>query len=581
MRIIRFFVIFIVVALFACSRDSNKKLEEIDALCDSNPRLAMSMLDSIDYMHLSSADRHRYDLLNIKSRDKAYVRHASDSLILDVLDYYQSHQKSGLYPEALYYGGRVYSDIGDLPTALGYFQKAIDLIPDNRENLRFIRNVLDQMGRLLHSLRLDSAAIEYLEKSIKITEALNDHDFRIAYSHSLLGNSYLNIKDIKSAHHHIDLAVTYSSNLSTSDRAGILIDLAEILVREGKIDSALSIIRPLPYIVDSLDMSECLALASEIYRNADILDTAYIYARRLTRLKDPSNKRTGYKVIFSDKLRDYLPKDTLIALVTEYKNTIEEYVNRHEGENAIIQNTRYNYVVHDRERIKAEKKLYVYAITTSIAIIISLILLAVILYRKYRKADTKADIVTAINIMKEHSEVSNEQPEIKDNEIPDDKDQAEIPSKDDNIVQENPEKLDDVKKSIIDRIKITDDKDISSLVNPVILSSQIYRNLKEKIESRSSITNSVEKNVYKSIEKLIESVSSGFSYRLRILTEDRITASEQRMAMLIKCGFSPLQISILFGREKNTISTHRRNLAFKITGQKKADKTLDLIIISL
>ena len=358
-------------------------------------------------------------------------------------------------------------------------------------------------------------------------------------------------------------------------------DLAGVLGSEGKLDSALSVIRPLPYTVDSLAIPECLALASELYRDAGILDTAYLYARKLTQLKDPSNKRTGYKVIFSEKLRNYVPKDTLIALISEYKNTIEEYVNRHEGENAIIQNTRYNYVVHDRGRIKAEKKLYVYAIIASIAVIISLILLAIILYRKYRKADTKADIVTAINIMKEHSEVSNEQAEIRDNEYSEDMDQAETPSKDDDIVQENPEKLDDIKKRIMDRIKFTDDKDINSLVNPIILSSQISRNLKEKIESRSSITNSEEKNVYKSIEELIESVSSGFSYRLRILTEDRITASEQRMAMLMKCGFSPLQIAILFGREKNTISTHRRNLAFKITGQKKADKALDLIIISL
>ena len=104
----------------ACSKKSpvDAKFEEINILCDTDPHIAMSMLDSIDYGVLSTADRHRYDLLSIKSRDKAYVRHASDSLILDVVEYYDGHRKSGLYPEALYYGGRVYSDIGDLPTAL-------------------------------------------------------------------------------------------------------------------------------------------------------------------------------------------------------------------------------------------------------------------------------------------------------------------------------------------------------------------------------------------------------------------------------------------------------------------------------
>ena len=581
MRIIRFFAILITVALFACSRGRNEKLEEIDALCDSNPRLAMSMLDSIDYGSLSTPDRHRYDLLNIKSRDKAYLCHTSDSLILDVIDYYQSHQKTGLYPEALYYGGRVYSDIGDLPTALEYFQKSIDAIPDDRDNLRFKRNVLNQTGRLLHSIRLDSAAIEYIEKSIAINDELKDNDSGIAFAHVLLANSYLNIKDIKSARHHLEIAMVYSSNLSTADRTSILTNIARIFANEGKLDSALYIIRPLLHIVDSLAISNYLALASELYRDADILDTAYIYARKLTILKEPRNKRTGYKVIFSDKLRDYLPKDTLIALVSEYKETIEEYVERHEGENAIIQNTRYNYMVHDREREKAEKKLYVYATTASIAVIITLILLVIILYRKYIKADTKADIVTAINIMKESAEIAHEQRENNDDEISGEDYQSETHLKDDNNIQEDSEKLTDIKKRIMDGIKTSDDKDINSLVNPAILNSQIYINLKEKTESRNSITNSEELIVYKNLEELIESISSGFSYRLRILTEDKITASERRMAMLMKCGFSPLQISILFGREKNTISTHRRNLALKITGQKKADKTLDLIIISL
>ncbi len=217
----------------------------------------------------------------------------------------------------------------------------------------------------------------------------------------------------------------------------------------------------------------------------------------------------------------------------------------------------------------------------SIVIIISLILLSIMLYRKFIKADTEADIVTAINIMKEYAESPNEQAEPQDTEDSVDDGQADSHSKEEDMLQENTEKLTEIKKRIMAGIRTSDDKDISSLINPAILSSQLYCDLKERIESRKSITTSEEMAVYKRLEELIESVSSGFSYRLRILTEDRITASERRMAMLMKCGFSPLQISILFGREKNTISTHRRNLAFKITGLKKADRSLDLIIISI
>ena len=596
MRFSRFFAILIAVALFACSRNSNKKLEEIDALCDSDPRLAMSMLDSIDYMHLSSADRHRYDLLSIKSRDKAYVRHTSDSLILDVIEYYDGHRKFGLYPEALYYGGRVYSDIGDLPTALEYFQKAIDATPDNRKHLRFKLNVLNQTGRLLHSLRLDSAAIEYLEKSLILNDILKENDSRVAVTHTSLGNSYRNIHDIRNARLHIDKAIRYSCDLSAQRQASVLINLADILTYEGKLDSALNVIRPLPSTVDSLALPECLAVASEIYRDADILDTAYMYARQLTKLKDPSNKRTGYKVIFSEKLRNYVPKDTLIDLISKYKNTIEEYLNNHEGENAIVQNTRYNYGVHERERRKAEKKLYIYALVAAIAAIVSLILLALMLYRKFKKADTEASLATTINILKdspyihfpvkasgiqiEDGETLSTEREMQNENIDPDNAATRKASNEytESVEQEN---LVEIKKRILSGIRTSDDKTITSLVNPAIRNSQTYRALMEKVNSNDCITISEEETVFKDLEKIIESVSNGFSYRLRILTEDRITPSENRVAMLIKCGFTPLQTAVLLGKQKNTISSHRRNLAFKITGQKKADRSLDLIIISL
>ncbi len=594
MRFIRVFVILLLVAILGCNRGGNEKLDEIDGICDQDPRLAMSMLDSIDYDALSGRDRHYYDLLSIKSRDKAYVRHTSDSLILDVIDYYSSHQDDSKYPEALYYGGRVYSDMGDLPTALQYFQKAIDATPDDEDNLRFKRNLLNQTGRLLHSLRLDSAAIGYLEQSIEINNALNDYNPGIAYAHGLLANSYLNIKDIKNARYHIDISVAYSQNLPSAHKANILLDLAEILVIEGKIDSALSVIRPLPNHVDSLALSECLAMASKLYCDAGILDTAYIYARKLTCLKESSNKRVGYKVIFSEKLKNFVPKDTLIALISGYKSTIEDYLNQHDGENAIKQNTQYNYNIHARERLKAEKKSYLYMIITAISVIISLVLLAIILYRKFKAADTTANFAMAINLLKESTNQTSEKNGIQNEALDDSSDEiiinkkVTINSDDENFNEDSKankskkqENLSDIKARIMSGIKIADDKDLDSLVNPAILTSSTYHILSEKIQTEDLITISEEKTIFKNLEDLMETVSPGFLYRLQILTEGKVTHSEIRIAMLMKCGFSPLQISTLLGKEKNTISTHRRNLAFKITGQKKSNRTLDIIIISL
>ncbi len=649
------------MALCSCGGGGKHDAEfrRIDTLCDSEPEQAIRALDSIDPSTLSESDRHRFDLLCIKSRDKAYVRHTSDSLILDVIDYYSSHKDDPKYPEALYYGGRVYSDIGDLPTALEFFQKSLDEIPEDKEHLRFRSAVLNQTGRLLHSLQLDSAAIDYLRRSLSIEEEA-DNAYGIAFTHKLLSKAYLNLHDMERASQHIQLAIHNYSNLPINDRSSILIDSAVILAEKGQNDSALAVIRTIPLPIDSLDLPLFLAVAAETYREAGIIDTAYRYARQLISLPTPENKITGYEVILSERVRDRFSKDSLVSLVSQYKESIESYMNRHEGDNAIIQNTKYNYTIHERNRLRAEKTLYLYVMITSIAFILVLIVLAIALYKKFKRAETTATVSTTINILKETPEIpeqsdmnlrtgkkdeirstensnSSSGTTVTDNAVsssygmtksgdaensitghstdtkvsaPTDEEKMKIKStkSDDSCLEgdgyksedqsdntkttmaipdshdflhiDPKDKLVNIKKEILSGIN-SNDKDLNSLVNPGITGAQIYHRLVEKVESERRITSIEEKQIFNEVAELIESVSHGFFYRLRIITNGKITVTESQIAMLMKCGFSPKKVSILLGKEMNTVSTHRRNLAHKITGKRKADCNLDLIIISI
>lgn len=162
-------------------------------------------------------ERHRYDLLHIKTCDKAYVAHTSDSLVLDVIDYYADHRKEGLYPEALYYGGRVNSDMGDYPTAIDYFQKALDVIPDDKEHLQLKCRALSQTGRLLDGLMLHSQSIPYMDEAIKIESVLKD-SLRLVYDELLISQAYLYEDNIHESRCHIDNALRYSVNIPEEDK---------------------------------------------------------------------------------------------------------------------------------------------------------------------------------------------------------------------------------------------------------------------------------------------------------------------------------------------------------------------------
>lgn len=127
-------IILICMLAISCGRHHDGRLERIWDTVSDTPRDALMSLDSIDPSTLSESDRAFYNLLSIKAKDKAYISHTSDSLIMGVINHYTRHQDKELYPEALYYAGRVYSDLGDYSTAIDYFQKALNLLPAGTEN---------------------------------------------------------------------------------------------------------------------------------------------------------------------------------------------------------------------------------------------------------------------------------------------------------------------------------------------------------------------------------------------------------------------------------------------------------------
>ncbi len=338
-----------------------------------------------------------------------------------------------------------------------------------------------------------------------------------------------------------------------------------MLYREGKIDSAITVIRPLPPIVDSITVPFCLAVAAEIYKDAGILDTAYMYARQLTRLMVPNNKKTGYKVIFSEELKNYVSRDTLMKLLPEYKQTVEDYLDTHEAEQAIIQNSQYNYrnQVRAKEKAEAESqklKKIISILVCSLAVFLFSVIIFV-LWRKYRQTKKNSELMEAMVIIEKlkdktdqgHQDYLNTQ----FNDNPDDLS----------------EEIAQIKQRIIDQIQALKLKNPRSLVNNRILDSQVYVELKEKVDLRGCIKDS--ENILKRLQDQIESITPGFSQRLEMLTGWTISPKERNVAYLMKCGFSNSQIASLLARSTSTISAQRNAIA------KKAGFAIDIIDIAI
>ena len=99
-------------------------------------------------------------------------------------DYFSKHHEE-LYPEVLYYGGRVYSDIGDYPTALRHFNEALEKLEDSEKNLALKATINSQTGQLLNKLCIYDQAQQYIRAAIEIEKATKD-SINLMYDYNTL-----------------------------------------------------------------------------------------------------------------------------------------------------------------------------------------------------------------------------------------------------------------------------------------------------------------------------------------------------------------------------------------------------------
>ncbi len=155
--------------LCACgSRPYPPSLLTADSLASVRPDSALSLLKALerDTADMPLAHRMYYRLLCVKAADKAYLPHLSDSLIRPILYYYIKEGDPRLLPEAYYYAGRVYRDLGDAPQALDYFEQSLEAMRKH-ENLEVKNKVYAQMGTLFLYQDMNSEALEALAVAYK------------------------------------------------------------------------------------------------------------------------------------------------------------------------------------------------------------------------------------------------------------------------------------------------------------------------------------------------------------------------------------------------------------------------------
>lgn len=584
----------ILLGSMACGRrDAEKRLDAINALSAHAPDSALRALEKINIDSLRDNEKYFRDLLIIKSKDKAYIRHTSDSMIKGVIAYYEKHDKDGRYAEALYYGGRVNSDMGDYPTALRYFQDALDQLPETTKYNELRGNVLSQTGRLLNKLRLYDEAIPYLEEVIEIEKAEKD-TVNLVYDYQLLGAILIHAERYKEASELF--RKTLQMNIKKDLKLKSLVYLSAIQFETQNYDSALLLIRKIPEQLKDTKKYHALSYACKIYYMKGILDTAYYYAHQLAHATNSVNIKTGYEILLSPEIYDRLPHDSIQLYYKKYAQLTQEFVNQNNNEQALIQNSMFNYTTHERARLKAEESKTSLRNWTILILSILLIILIILIIRIH----INKRIINKLRIEIDTLSILNHKLKINNNNVIQERAQDVTPkhclentdkdlirSKHKNVdknglnirnidVSLNAEKKELKQKLAAELYQLSiKTKNIPPL--PLsILNSRTYKHICQMIKEEKIIP--FESPLWNRLEQIILNAYPDFKDNLHLLMGKNMSPIYYQMCLLMKCRFKAIEIAKLSARGKSSISSRRTTLKNKLVEYDLKDIPFDKLI---
>lgn len=532
----------------ACTPSHSPALEEIYAAIESSPEDALDRASSISPDSLSPHDRRFLQLIKIKAADKIDIYQPNDTLITKLIAYYSDHEADRFYPEALYYGGRVYAELGDYPMALRHFQDALDLLPQNTDRLHLRGCTLSQIAYILNNLRLNEEAVEILNEIIEYDIQLND-SINLIYDLKNLATAYYHLKKHNESINILRKSYELSKRVLPEYESITGAYLASMLSITGKQDSALNIIKSLPEYSLDIDSNNVFGIKATIYLRNHIYDSAYVYADKLVRSHSLNNKINGFNIILNKELQKFYPKDSIAGYANQLSLITESFQYENATKAAIIQNSYYNYAQHDRKRKKAEQSRNRYAfIALSLGACVA-VLTALILWFMYRSKSQRLKYLEALDSIRMLSETIE-----KSHRYTEPKAASEI----DNNIQ------------------FLDDKNAPDSGLNALLAGTAYKNLCAMMEAQKAIAeNSV---LWDNLQSEFDAALPEFRHRLNQLAHSRISADDYKLIMLVKYGFNSAQISGIINKSKSTVSYRYSEIAKRIFNESfKFDKLRSLI----
>lgn len=576
MRTLRTLLLFfplLLLAFVSCGKrnDGLPALQRVALLTNTQPDSAMALLDSLrDSIFLQPRSvRMYYDLLTVKARDKAYIRHTSDSLIRSVLRYYERQDDKKHLPETYYYAGRVYSDLGDAPQALNYFIRASETADGKDYGL--LSRIYSQIGTLYLYQDVYDKALPVFRKCYQYN-LLEGDSAGMVYAIRNMGRTYRTLDQVDSALHYYkeadSLAIKLGSNLLRMRVNG---EFSAYYTQLGMYKEAYKCLQWAFLQFNSDDRAPAYSTVAHYYLNINQLDSALIYFTKLLKMDDYLYLQSAYKGLgeIATKRGNYAEACSYWALYEMYRDSVQSIT---QTETVRKINALYNYQLREEENNRLQmqnrqQKNYIVWITASMVVVVALFFA----YRQNRKRKEEGRINQLQKLKAlEGQKYRQSQEFIEENKKRIAELEKELQAS--KIVQNQPQQelLHARKQSLEkDNEQVEAYRRLEAEAVKALETSDIFRKCHE-------VDGNLSAEDWQTLTAAIDFTYSQFTHRLKDLYP--VSEVELQVCLLLKIGISSTRIAQLVLRSKQAVTSIRKRLYKKVLGQEGTPDEWDKFI---
>ena len=571
------YLLLIIMLLASCA--GNRKYDDLMQRADSimnvnddSAKVAIRMLDGVKSQlpEYTQAQKMRYELLRHKAMNKACITFTSDSVMKEVVDYYEDHGSANQRMLANYVLGCVYRDMHEVPLALEYYNKATEQADTTAADCDYgtLYRVYSQMGFLFSKQYLPYQLLDAFGKAEKYAYLAKDTlNAIINYQNRESAYYYLGNKDSVIA---INLrASNMFKQIGDNNNAAIALgcNYSYYIEKQDSVNAkkAFEAYFSTGYEGNSNYGDAKAFLLCEkgtYYMFVSRLDSAFSCLNQSLKLsKSYSNKAAATKV-----LAQYYARVNKPVLAMKYALKSSEYNDSdllavRESQLQQIQ-AMYNYGRNQEIARKAELKAE--RITMLVYVLIAggvvIFLLLTYLYLKQLKKKKEKILVTKHLYDDSLLKLRQKQEELELLRTVNDRKIADVIKEKEQTIN----KLEDDLKDIRDKYSNSSLSDVDILLKE----SSIYKRIKYLELHPKEI---MRENDWIELEETIEQLIPSFIPLLK----NRLNVIAYRICLLVKLEISTSSIAILLGLSSSAISKYRKVMLEKLCGRSGKPKDFD------